>query len=598
MKTKQPKTRHISLRAYISYISTFKYAFFLTLGSFVVSDILLAVLPVFIGQLVGVLTHQPVDRGAAYLLVAVLVLISVGHDATWRAGDFLYRGLLNRREYEFENILFRAIMAKPYPYFVGKFTGKISGYVTGLGREFREFLDAACYQYADLFVKMPILAGIMFTVNSYTGIIFATSLTLMFISGRYLAKFTARSERDLTDSVSSLEGYIIDVISNFVSVKAFRREQTETEAVVKRREKVVVKSKRRFLWEIVFWSVMSLFIRWIVWPVTIILNVTLFLDGQLSLAQVTTFISALMIFADFIWLVVWNISQFNVKLARMEESYRYLFGDTNVIHETSMHKEAHSMLNVPSFRSSLRLDGLNFAYPDKPDVAVLKDISLNIRKDEKVGIVGASGSGKTTLIKLLLGYYPLPEDMTLLEDRPTDNRHLVELISYVPQDTSLFHRTVSENIAYGASSDVTQTDIERAARRAYAHDFIMQIDQQYEAMVGERGIKLSMGQRQRIAIARAFLSEKPILVLDEATSALDSESEVLVQKALEDLWHDRTVIAIAHRLSTLRNMDRIIVMDQGVITEQGTHKELLKKKGRYYRLWQHQSGGVLTEETD
>jgi ATP-binding cassette subfamily B protein len=165
----------------------------------------------------------------------------------------------------------------------------------------------------------------------------------------------------------------------------------------------------------------------------------------------------------------------------------------------------------------------------------------------------------------------------------------------VPQDTSLFHRTVAENIAYATDRKATQPEIIDAAKKAHAHEFIAQIKDGYQALVGERGVKLSAGQRQRIAIARAFLDDKPILILDEATSALDSESEVLVQEALEALWEHKTVIAIAHRLSTLRHMDRIIVMDQGRIIEQGTHQELLQKDGAYAKLWIHQSGGFLEE---
>lgn len=208
-----------------------------------------------------------------------------------------------------------------------------------------------------------------------------------------------------------------------------------------------------------------------------------------------------------------------------------------------------------------------------------------------MGIVGKSGSGKTTLIKLLLGYYPvLPAEISV-DHQPID------LISYVPQDTSLFHRTIRENIAYGAGGSPSDEAIEQAARRAHAHEFIAQTADQYDAVVGERGLKLSMGQRQRIAIARAFLDDKPLLILGEATSALDSESELLVQRALEDLWEGKTVIAIAHRLSTLRHMDRIVVMNEGRIVEQGTHDQLITQKGHYYRLWQHQSGGrVLDEE--
>lgn len=596
MKTNVSKKRYASLRAYVKFIATFKGRFFAVFGLFTISDIMLAVLPVFIGQFVAAISAHTLDQNYIYWLVGILIAISVVHDMIWRGAELLYRKWINGKRHEFENIVFQAVMSKPYPYFIDKSTGKISSYVATIGREFRDFVAEICYSYADLLVKLPIIAVIMFTVNIPTGIVFVVSIVTMFIVGKKLVGRTVSTERDQTNLGASLEGYSIDVISNFVSVKAFRRERAEFEAVTRKRKDVIKASNRAFLWSVVFWGSMSVVVRWVIWPVTILLNVYLFLHGQLSVAQMTTFISTLLIFSDYIWMVIWNVSQFNIKLGRIEEAYNYLFDDRNVVAEHLEGLHHLKQAAPPQFERTLDFKSLNFSYPDKPDRSVLSAIDLTIKKNEKVGIVGTSGSGKTTLIKLLLGYYALPEAMVELDSHPIDNRRLVDLIAYVPQDTPLFHRTIRENIAYGSDSEVTQAQIELAAKRAHAHEFITQTAEGYDARVGERGIKLSMGQRQRIAIARAFLDDKPLLILDEATSALDSESEVLVQQALENLWHDRTVIAIAHRLSTLRHMDRIVVMDKGQVIEQGTHHELLTKKGRYYRLWQHQSGGVLSEE--
>lgn len=596
MKTNVSKRRYASLRAYAKFIATFKGRFFAVFGLFVLSDIVLAIVPVFIGEFVAALSAHPVSQNKVYWLVAVLIAISIGHDMMWRTAEWFYRKLINPKGYEFENIVFQAVISKPYPYFIDKFTGKISSYVATIAREFREFINETCYQYADLLVKLPIIAAIMFSINIPTGAVFVASILVMFMTGRKLVTKNVVTERDLTEAGANLDGYTIDVISNFVSVKAFRRERAEFKTVTDRRKKVIESANRNFFWSIIFWGAMSFMVRWVIWPATILLNVYLFLHGQISVAQITTFISTLLIFSDYIWMVIWDISQFNIKLGRIEESYQYLFGDNNVVAEHLDGKHAlqnHAELN---FKDALGFKELDFAYPDKPDRRVLCDIDLSIKKNEKIGIVGTSGSGKTTLIKLLLGYYELPKTMVTIDGEGVDNRRLVDLIAYVPQDTPLFHRSIRENIAYGSDVPVTQEQIEAAAKRAHAHEFITQTIDGYDALVGERGIKLSMGQRQRVAIARAFLDDKPLLILDEATSALDSESEVLVQEALENLWSDRTVIAIAHRLSTLRHMDRIIVMDKGQIIEQGTHAQLLKQKGRYYRLWQHQSGGVIPED--
>jgi ATP-binding cassette subfamily B protein len=319
----------------------------------------------------------------------------------------------------------------------------------------------------------------------------------------------------------------------------------------------------------------------------------LFLHHQISLADLTTFLSALALFVTYIWDIVWNFSQVTLKLARAEEAHTYLFGKTNITKE--YYRGIEQPARALTYNEILEFNHLHFAYPDKPDLNVLHSIDLKILKGQKIGVVGKSGSGKTTITKLLLGYYPVDKDEILLDGQKIDNRELSQLISYVPQDTSLFHRSIADNIAYATDKDVTREDIVEAAKKAHVHEFVEKISEGYDALVGERGVKLSAGQRQRIAIARAFLDDKPILILDEATSALDSESELLVQEALEALWYHKTVIAIAHRLSTLRNMDKIVVLDKGKIIEYGSHEELLLKKGKYSELWAHQSGGFLEE---
>jgi ATP-binding cassette subfamily B protein len=234
---------------------------------------------------------------------------------------------------------------------------------------------------------------------------------------------------------------------------------------------------------------------------------------------------------------------------------------------------------------------------DGAEGALFRDLNLTIAAGEKIGLVGHSGSGKTTLTRLLLRFSDVDAGSITIDGQ--DISHLTQddlrrHIAYVPQEPILFHRSLAENIGYG-KPDATQDEVETVAHLAHAHSFISHLPEGYQTLVGERGVKLSGGQRQRVAIARAMLKNAPVLVLDEATSSLDSESEVLIQSALWKLMEGRTAIVVAHRLSTIQKMDRIIVLDEGNIIEQGTHADLLKSGGAYAKLWAHQSGGFIEE---
>ena len=248
-------------------------------------------------------------------------------------------------------------------------------------------------------------------------------------------------------------------------------------------------------------------------------------------------------------------------------------------------------------RATIDFQQISFQHQDAKE-PIFTNFSLHIRPGERVGLVGVSGSGKTTLTKLLLRFADVTQGAVLISGqdiKTVTQQSLRECIAYVPQETTLFHRSVAENIAY-AKPDATADEITRAAKLANADEFIRELPNGYDTLVGERGIKLSGGQRQRIAIARAILKNAPILVLDEATSALDSESEALIQDALLTLMQDRTSVVIAHRLSTVASLDRIVVLQDGKIVEQGTHSELLSRpNGVYHHLWARQSGAFMEE---
>ncbi len=245
--------------------------------------------------------------------------------------------------------------------------------------------------------------------------------------------------------------------------------------------------------------------------------------------------------------------------------------------------------------ADIRINNLNYHY--KNAKALFQDFSLHIKPGEKIGLVGHSGSGKSTLVRLLSRYYDIQGGEILIDGQniaDVTQDSLRRNIALIPQDPSLFHRSIMENIRYGRLS-ATDEEVYEAARKAYCHEFILKMPQGYNSKVGERGVMLSGGERQRIAIARAILKAAPILILDEATSALDSESEHYIQESLKELMKGKTVIAVAHRLSTLKEMDRIVVMDNGKIVETGTHEALIRKKGAYFGFYNMQVSGFIGE---
>jgi ATP-binding cassette subfamily B multidrug efflux pump len=299
--------------------------------------------------------------------------------------------------------------------------------------------------------------------------------------------------------------------------------------------------------------------------------------------------------------IIWEVAGLFEDIGVIQDGIETIARDRTI-------KDDHAAKPLAVTDGAIRFDDVTFNYgkPVSPNArSVVDHLTLDIRPGEKVGLVGRSGAGKSTLANLLLRFYDVEEGRILIDGQDissTTQDSLRAAIGVVTQDTSLLHRSVIDNIRYGRP-DASFADIEAAARKAHADEFIAGLvdpkgRKGYEAHVGERGVKLSGGQRQRIAIARVLLKNAPILVLDEATSALDSEVEQAIQENLYALMEGKTVIAVAHRLSTIAAMDRLVIMDKGRIVEEGTHRELLAKGGLYASLWQRQSGGFLVDAED
>ncbi len=530
------------------------------------------------------------NTALAYNLAAMFLLGGI-HGLIWHQADMHYVKKTYPLFYQIGQDTFYYVLDKEYPAFIAQSPSKMAQYVNEMRDNIDRIWSSVHWGYIGFATQVPLIIIISFKVSWIQALIYSLSMLLLVIAmARRSTPLNALLDKLYTQD-NVLKSSVIDSITNFVNVKSFKAEPKEAN----QHQKLRLKSEKKFDVALSsymkYWFAAAKIMRFVTWPLILISTYWLFTTGKIDAQQVILAISALLSLTDFVWGLVDRIANAKKNFSKLQNGYEYLADEENmfVAHPTF----ATATVSAPIFNNTLELKNLNFAYPDRPTEPILKNINLTIHKNEKVGVVGKSGGGKSTLVKLLLGFYDYAEGSVLVDGKPVEKSALAKLNSYVPQDTSLFEQTVQHNIAYAREGVVTKAEIVTAAKKAHADAFITKLQDGYKTLVGERGVKLSLGQRQRIAIARAFLKDSDLLILDEATSALDSKTESDIQAALEDLWHNKTVIAIAHRLSTLNNVDRIIVVDNGSIVESGTKAELLQNNGMFATLWNQQKDGLI-----
>jgi ATP-binding cassette subfamily B multidrug efflux pump len=489
----------------------------------------------------------------------------------------------------------RYLLRQSMSFFSNEFAGRVSTKVMQTSLAVREVamkvLDVFVYVLS-YFISMFVVVGTAdWRLMGPLALWLVIYCTLLW----YFVPRLRKISQQQADARSMMTGRIVDSYTNIATVKLFSHAGRE-EAYAKRGMDEflgTVHGQMRYIttFQGLVYSnnaLLSLF--------TTTLSIWFWINGTISLGVIAVAISlALRINGMSQW-IMWEVSA-------LFENIGTVYDGMSMLAKKQEIRDADNAGSLAAPAGKIEFDRIDFHYGKKK--GVLSDITLTIAPGEKVGLVGRSGAGKTTLMNILLRFYDLQGGHIRIDGQDISGvtqDSLRSKIGVVTQDTSLLHRSVRDNIAYG-KPDATDAEVIEAAKRANAWEFIETLVDPngrtgLEAQVGERGVKLSGGQRQRVAIARVFLKDAPILVLDEATSALDSEVEQAIQENLFDLMQGKTVIAIAHRLSTLTEMDRVVVMDKGVIREQGTHLELVASGGIYSDLWRRQSGGFIADDAD
>lgn len=496
-------------------------------------------------------------------------------------------GLWSNNAYKtgYDNVL-EHIIQHSHGYYANRFAGSITNKVRNVVGTVEETIPDFLWAHLNALVSFVVTFVLMITVDVRSAFVFLLLVVVLIVTNRLFAKKKVKLSRQSAEAGTALQGRLNDALSNATTVRQYVQhdyEATVLAELTENKRKIGIANwfytEKILLMNSVILFVFSLLIFWIL--------VLEWGKGNISTGD---FVLVLALVSQITGTLLFIGRAFNAT-ARTIGELREGLDDLMIPFEIT-NSEAAVPLAVS--QGEVVWKNVNFEFDGNQ---VFSDFSLTIAPSERIGLVGSSGAGKTTFVSLLLRQHDLQSGSILI-----DGQNIAEVtqdsirsqIAVVPQEPSLFHRTIKENIAYGKPG-ATDEEIISVAKKAQAHDFISLLQNGYETLVGERGVKLSGGQKQRIAIARAMLKNAPILILDEATSALDSESEVAIQKALHELMAGKTVIAIAHRLSTLREMDRIIVLDAGKIVEDGTHDKLAASGGLYQRLWEHQVGGFVTE---
>jgi len=491
---------------------------------------------------------------------------------------------------EIRKSLFSYLQHHSHRYFISHFAGSLANRIAEVSMSSMHALWTITFDFYPLIIKSVVALVILFNANGDLALVLSLWLGVYIYVSYLLAKRCRAYAQDFAAARSLVTGKIVDSVTNVMNAKMFARRQYEEDYLTDYLNHEVDHALRTY------WYMEKL--RWFQFTAAMVLMVgivgyalKIWSDGNLTVGE----------FSMVAGLAILLIEAARGLSRSFLEFFEYI---GNISDGVSVFVQPHEIVDKPDApvlkvnRGEIVFNDVTFVYHE--GLQVFEHLDVTIEPKQQVGLVGFSGSGKSTFVNLILRLFEPQGGAINIDGQNILNvtqDSLRESVSMIPQDPQLFHRSLMENIRYGRL-DASDDEVIEAAKKAHAHEFILQTELKYESLVGERGVKLSGGQRQRIAIARAILKDSPILILDEATSSLDSVTEKKIQLGLDNLMKGRTVVVVAHRLSTISHMDRILVFDQGKIIEDGNHQQLLQSNGHYAHLWNMQAGGFLPEKDE
>ena len=546
-----------------------------------------SVLPYFLSQAVGTIGSGDTDKLQQLLIIGGVVGI---------AGAIMnyigFQAMANHESHILAHLreeTFSQLMLKDHQFFTNQKIGAMTSRYIDFVRNHISIQDLFIIRTLGFVMSVGSGLVILLFQSWIVAAIIAGLILVLVLEIRWSTKYRAPFRHERKTLVSEIHGTVADALTNNLIVRSFANEKREINTL----QKMTRRFTKVYQKDIGFMAgegSTRVGLMVIVQIISIVVASNMVVRGQLTLAAAIFMLAYLQRIGSQLFVLGDIIHGYDQSLLDSQPMTEMLLTENHV-----NDKKNAKALSITS--PSIQFDKASYRYPDGNE-DVLRSITLTIDAGQKVGLVGHSGAGKSTIVQLLLRFSDVTNGAILIDGQniaEITQESLRRAIAYVPQEPLLFHRDLRDNIAYG-KPNATEKEIRDAARKANALEFIDKLPHGLDTTVGERGVKLSGGQRQRIAIARAILKDAPVLILDEATSALDSESERLIQSSLERLMENRTSIVIAHRLSTIAKLDRIIVLDDGKVAEDGTHTELLAAGGIYAKLWSHQSGGFIEED--